>query len=145
MWNHTFETETDATPEQLWNVLADIATWPELDTNIERIEVIGDPGPGTRFFLKPKGGPRLSFVVGDFSPPRLYSDICHMPLAAMTTQHSLEFIPDLRATKVKVHISITGPLSWFWGRVVGTKHAAGLSAQTARVVARAKELAGPKA
>jgi hypothetical protein len=39
-------------------------------------------------------------------------------------------------TRLKVDIEITGPLSRFWGFMAGRKHAAGLPAQTARILAQ---------
>jgi hypothetical protein len=139
MWQHTYEEHTDLPPTAIWRVLSDIASWPETDANIAKIEVTGTPGLGTRFFLTPKGGPRLGFVVGDFLPPSLYSDVCKMPFASMKTRHLLIAKLD-EPTLVRVEIEIRGPLAWLWGRVVGRKHASGLPAQTANILQRARQL-----
>lgn len=137
MWTHLFETTTDLTPAQLWPVLADVAQWPVVDHNIERLDIREAPAPGVAFTLKPKGGPTLSFRIGHFEAPARYSDICRMPLASMETVHELVPGP---ATTVRVRIEITGWLAPLWGRLVGRTHAAGLPAQTARIVARARAL-----
>jgi hypothetical protein len=84
----------------------------------------------------PKGGPTLSFVIGDFAPPMTYSDICKMPFATMTTWHTL--VPGT-PTMMRVRITITAPLAWLWGLVVGRKHASGLPAQTERLLAGARQ------
>jgi hypothetical protein len=135
MWIHQFETSTDLTPEQLWPVLADVARWPTVDHNIERLEIHDVPAAGVAFTLKPKGGPTLSFRIGSFDAPTRYSDICRMPLATMETIHELLPGPP---TTVRVRIEITGLLAALWGRLVGRTHAAGLPAQTARILARAR-------
>lgn len=135
---YTFSDRTDVPICQLWNVLADIPRWPEIDTQIESISVQGVPQLGTRFSLKPKGGPTLSLVVDQFEPPTRYADICSMPLAKMRTTHLL--IPGGETTEIRVTIEIFGLLSPLWSRVVGRKHAIGLSSQTKRFIARAKQL-----
>lgn len=137
MWTHRFETTTELTPEQLWPVLADVAKWPAVDHNIERLDIREQPAPGVAFTLKPKGGPTLSFRIGQFEPPTRYSDICRMPLATMETVHELVPGP---VTTVRVRIEIAGLLAPLWGRLVGRTHAAGLPAQTARILARARAL-----
>lgn len=138
MWTHESVFRTDLPPEQLWAVLADVARWPEIDVNIARLEITDVPGPGARFMLQPRGGPRLRFTIEAFAPPHRYSDVCHLPGGRMTTVH--ELLPDAAGgTRIVVRIGITGPLRWLWARVVGTRHAAGLPAQTERFLAAARE------
>jgi Polyketide cyclase / dehydrase and lipid transport len=134
MWQHQFETMTDLTPEQIWPVIANVAAWGQVDHNIEHISVDGTPKTGTKFILKPRGGPTLRFEIGQFEPPLVYSDICKMPLAKMETQHRFE---RGARTRVIVTIAMVGPLASLWGFVVGRKHASGLPAQTARIMERA--------
>ena len=111
MWHHTFEQKTDVAPEKIWSVLANVAGWANVDHNIERIEIAEAPSAGVSFKLKPKGGPTLSFVIGDFEPPYVYSDICKMPFAAMKTLHTIE---SGQRTTIRVCIEITGPLAGFY-------------------------------
>lgn len=136
MWQHRFTHDTDLSVDAIWPVIADVARWPEVDRNIEALEISGTPGPGVAFVLKPKGGPRLGFTIGAFDAPHAYSDICRMPLARMETTHRLAPRPE-GGTRLVVEIAITGPLARLWGLVVGRKHAAGLPAQTQRILARA--------
>lgn len=135
MWTATYEERTDLAVEQIWPVLADVARWPELDTNIARLEINEPPAPGVTFRLTPKGGPRLLFHIGQFEAPHRYSDICRMPLAEMETIHEL-----VRGdvTTVRIRIEIRGWLAPLWGRLVGRKHLSGLPSQTERLLARAR-------
>lgn len=137
MWIHHYQQKTDLAPEELWHVLANISGWADIDKNIENISVEGIPAKGSKFVLKPKGGPRLTFVVGDFDPPSTYSDICQMPFATMKTTHCLS---RKDVTTIDIQIVIEGLLSPIWGFLVGQKHANGLPAQTRRFIAAAKEL-----
>jgi hypothetical protein len=136
MWQHDFEHRTDLPVAAIWPVLADVARWAEVDHNIERIGISAPPAVGVPFTLKPKGGPSLRFVIGDFVAPTTYSDICRMPLARMKTLHRLA--PEGSGTVMRVRITITGPLARFWGWAVGRKHAGGLPAQTERILAAAR-------
>jgi hypothetical protein len=122
MWQHRFETTTDLLPVHIWALLADVAKWPELDHNIDKIQITAEPAPGVPFTLKPKGGPRLKFRIGAFEPPAVYSDICQLLLAEMTTRHSLERDPNASQT--------------------GRKHASGLPAQTERILRAAHAASG---
>jgi hypothetical protein len=137
MWQHRFEKSTQLKPNQIWPILADVANWAKVDHNIDFIKVEGTPRAGTKFVLKPKGGPKLKFTIGDFVPPTTYSDICKMPFATMKTLHTL--IPGEKTT-IRVDILISGPLSRLWGLVVGRKHAEGLPEQTERILMAAGHL-----
>jgi hypothetical protein len=135
VWQHVHEETTDLPREAIWAVIADVARWPEVDRNIARLTIDAAPAPGVSFTLKPHGGPTLRFKIGRFEAPELYSDLCRMPGAVMETRHLL--LPGPRTT-VRVEIEITGPMAWLWGRTVGRKHAQGLPAQTARILAAAR-------
>ena len=137
MWIHKFQQQTDLDPAELWQILANIAGWADIDENIETISIDGIPMKGSKFLLKPKGGPLLTFNIGDFDPPVAYSDVCQMPFATMTTTHRL-FAGDV--TTIDIQITIEGFLSPLWGFLVGQKHANGLPAQTTRFIAAAREL-----
>lgn len=138
MWKHHYERTVDLNVEHLWPVLADVSCWPAVDGNIDFLTIEEAPASGVTFILKPKGGPRLSFTIGDFAPPTRYSDICKMPLAEMHTRHTLEDLGN--KTRISVDIEILGPLNRFWGLMVGRKHAAGLPKQTDRFVAAAQRI-----
>lgn len=135
MWKHRFEHRTSLPVDAIWPVIADVARWPEVDRNIERLDIAEAPAAGTSFRLKPVGGPLLSFVITRFDAPTTYADLCRLPLAAMTTTHTLVRGEE---TTIRVTIEITGPLAWLWGAVVGRRHAAGLPAQTERILAAAR-------
>lgn len=102
----------------------------------------GPPGPGVTFGLKPKGGPRPTFVIGAFEEPCRHADVCRMPLATMRRRHTL--IPLADGTTIRVDVEMTGALAPFRGRIVGRRQAAGLPAHNARFIdgARARSAQG---
>ena len=54
----------------------------------------------------------------------------------MRTVH--EFVRVAEGTAIRVTITITGPMAWFWWLTAGRTHAAGLPAQTRRFVEHAR-------
>lgn len=145
MWTHQYQQKTELTAHELWPVIANIDGWAEIDENIESISVEGLPVEGTQFFLKPRGGPKLAFIVDTFQPPTVYSDVCTMllgtmPLATMKTTH--QFSSHGHGTIIDIQISIKGPLAPLWGVLVGRKHASGLPRQTQLFIQAAQELKG---
>lgn len=140
MWIREYERAVPLPPEAIWPIIADIAAWPQVDHNIDWVRIDRPAASGVEFTLKPKGGPALAMRVGRFDPPRVYSDVCRMPLARMETIHSLEPGPQ---TRLRVRIEISGPLASLWGRLVGRRHFAGLPAQTDRMLERAAKRGAP--
>jgi hypothetical protein len=139
MWTHRYEQQTEVPVEKLWTIIADVENWINIDHNIEQLVITEKPTQGTKFKLKPKGAPTLDFVIDTFVPPTNYADLCKMPGAKMKTLHTFEKRPN-NQTVIIVDITITGPLNWLWGRIVGEKHASGLPRQTELFIKAAKEL-----
>lgn len=51
MWTAEHSIVTTASPEQIWRLWADVATWPEWNGDIERIELIGPFASGGRILM----------------------------------------------------------------------------------------------
>ncbi|MEL6109272.1 MAG: hypothetical protein AAFU85_24960 [Planctomycetota bacterium] len=132
MWKYDFSEFTSASPERLWSPLVDVQNWPQIDRQIESIEIEGSPGEGKVFFLTPRSGPRLKLQIETLVPPKQYTDLCFLPLARMRTTHSLSRVQN--QTEIRVSIEIKGPLTFLWKRIVGMKHASGLKQQTRRLI-----------
>ena len=84
---------------------------------------------GTRGRLKPKGGPTTTFEFTHVDPGRGFTDVTRLPLARLPLAR-LEFAhridPDENGTRFTHRVTITGPLSPLFARVVGRDVAAGL-------------------
>jgi hypothetical protein len=118
-------------------IIADVNNWINIDHNIDKLIINEKPKQGVKF--KPKGAPTLDFIIDTFVPPTNYADLCKMPGAKMKTLHTFEKRPN-NQTAIIIDITITGPMNWFWGRIVGKKHASGLPRQTELFIKAAKEL-----
>jgi uncharacterized protein YndB with AHSA1/START domain len=129
MWQFEHSETTTATPEQVWARYADPASWPAWDHETESVTVEGPMAVGTRGRLKPKGGPTTTFEFVEVEPGRGFTDVTRLPLtrlplARLEFSHRIE--PDGEATRFTHRVTITGPLSPLFARVVGRNVAAGL-------------------
>ena len=133
-YRHTHETIVDASPEQLFAAITNLRRWPEWDAELVFNEPDGTPlAPGSRFTLKPKGGPKVAMQVADLEDPRRFADVALLPLGRIRTTH--EFTPTADGTQVRVSIETTGWLAFLWERLVARKLAGGTPHQT-RVFAK---------
>jgi polyketide cyclase/dehydrase/lipid transport protein len=124
MWKFEHTETTSATPAQLWERYSDPPSWPEWDHETERVTLDGPFAPGTTGSLKPVGGPKTKFRVLEVSEPRGFTDVSSLPLAKMYFQHEIE--PGTDGTRFTHRITISGPLSPLFARVIGKKIAASL-------------------
>lgn len=105
------------------------------DQELESTSIEGPPTVGGRFFLKPRGGPKVAMRIEELSAPTRFVDVANLPLARMRTTHA--FCSTASGTEVRVAIEIWGFLSPLWDRLVARKQAAGAATQTAAFLAYA--------
>ena len=61
------EAEITAPPEALWDVIADLGSWPEWSPHVRSIEVEGPVEPGTQF--RWKAGPTITSTLREVERP----------------------------------------------------------------------------
>jgi uncharacterized protein YndB with AHSA1/START domain len=138
MRRYIHETVVSTPPESLFRAITDINHWPRWDPELESIEHDGALAPGTRFFLTPRGGPRVRMSIEKAEAPSCFSDLSHLPLATLRTVH--EFLPAPGGgTRVRLTLEVFGPLGFLWDRLVVRKQAAGAEAQTRAFVRHVEE------
>jgi Polyketide cyclase / dehydrase and lipid transport len=114
----TAQVTSSASPTAFFDRWADMATWPEwnLDTEWVRLDAPFDQGAtGT---LKPKGGPKVRFVVESLVRDREFVDVSRLAGARLTFAHHVTPTAGGGCT-VQVQVSIAGPLAWLWLRILG--------------------------
>jgi hypothetical protein len=124
MWEFTHTETTAATPAQLWSRYTDCGSWPEWDVETESVTLDGPFATGTTGTIKPVGAPKAKFRMAEVTKDVSFSDVTKLPLAKMHFTHNIESADD--GTRFTHHVTITGPLSPLFGRVIGKKVAAGL-------------------
>lgn len=122
-------TTSSAPPSAYFARWADTDSWPEWDEALRWVRRDGPFAEGTRGSLKPKGGPKVDFVIETLVPDREFTDRSTMPGASLTIRHLVEVLDDGR-TGIGVDVCIDGPLARVWklfvGRGIATSTPAGL-------------------
>jgi len=133
----TAQITTDVQPEAFFERWADMATWPEWNTDTEWVRLDGPFRTGATGQLKPKGGPTTRFVVSSLVPGHEFTDVSLLFGARLEFQHRVEVDAERRTT-VSVRVTLAGPLTVFWNLVLGRGIAQGLSDDLARLEAAAR-------
>lgn len=123
---------SDAPPQRFFARWIDHATWSQWSPDTEWVHLDGPVEAGTRGVLKPTKGPKARFTISALQPDREYTDTTHLPGADLVFQH-LATQQDGR-TRLDVHVSITGPLSPLWRRLLGGQFRASVPADLRRLV-----------
>jgi hypothetical protein len=136
MWQAHYQTTTDVPAEALFRTISDINAWSEWDSGLDFARIDGPVGSGAGFVLKPKGGPEVRMSIEELQPPTRMVDVAHLPLAKLRTVH--EFLPSGEHTALRFSVEISGPLAFFWRKVVGEKQIQEAPAQAAAFVRHAR-------
>jgi hypothetical protein len=113
----TAQAHSTAAPAYFFRRWADMATWPEWNSDTEWARLDGPFATGSTGVLKPKGGPKVKFVIGSVTD-REFVDVSLLIGAKLTFAHAVTV--DAAGTTVVVTVSMSGPMAWFWRRVLGT-------------------------
>jgi len=111
------------TPAQLYDRWADCDTHPEWSTDLQWVRLAEPVAVGARGHLKPKGGPRLKFLVSELTPGQTFADTTLLPGGRLTFRHHAE-ANGTAAADVTVTVTLTGPLAPVWRRILGLDDAA---------------------
>jgi hypothetical protein len=136
------EITTDVAAQAFFERWADMATWPEWNTDTEWVRLDGPFRTGATGKLKPKGGPVTRFVVVSLVPGREFTDVSLLVGARLTFQHLVSVGADGRTT-VSVSVTIGGPLAFLWTAILGKGIANGLDTDLTRLEAAARAAGAP--
>jgi Polyketide cyclase / dehydrase and lipid transport len=115
---------------------ADMGTWSEWNMDTEWVRLDGPFETGATGVLKPKGGPKVPFVVASVIPGREFIDVSLLLGAKLTFAHAVTVEGD--GCTIAVTVSMTGPMAWFWRMVLGKSLRASLQPDLDRLVATAE-------
>jgi len=132
---------SSAPPSAFFARWADMATWPEWNTDTEWVRLDGPFTAGSTGVLKPKGGPKVKFVIATLVADREFTDVSLLAGARLTFRHLIEPLPEGGST-VRVTVTLAGPLGWFWNLVLGKGLKASLRPDLDRLAIAAEASSG---
>ncbi|PPJ24393.1 hypothetical protein C5E45_26675 [Nocardia nova] len=105
-----------AAPADFFAVWSDMATWPEWNADTEWVRLDGPFVEGATGTLKPKGGPKVAFVIEKLNGEE-FVDVSRLFGARLIFAHHV--VETAAGTEVSVTISMTGPLRRLWSALMG--------------------------
>lgn len=121
-----------ATPDAYFARWIDHDTWPQWSPDTEWVRVDGPVEVGTTGVLKPRGGPKVKFVISACTPGREYTDTSRLPGAHLVFQHTVE--PAEHGCELRVRVTMGGPLTFVWSRIMGGGFRESVTADLDRLV-----------
>ncbi|TXI71390.1 MAG: polyketide cyclase [Cyclobacteriaceae bacterium] len=139
MWSKSYSVVTkDVTGKQMWKLFADVNHWHTWDTGIEFARMEGRFEKGNFFTLRPKGGPNVKIELLETIENEMFLDVTRFPLAKMYDQHTFEQTSE--GLTITNNITVTGPLGFFWRKIVAQKIVDNLPADVQHQINAAKKL-----
>lgn len=136
----TAQVTSSAAPAAFFERWADMATWPDWNTDTEWVRLDGPFTEGATGKLKPKGGFAVPFVVERLVPGHEFVDVSRLPGARLTFDHQVATLADGR-TRIDVTVELTGPLAALWRAVLGKGIAASVQPDLEALVVAAESTA----
>jgi Polyketide cyclase / dehydrase and lipid transport len=133
----TAHAASTATPHRFFARWADMATWPEWNTDTEWVRLDGPFQTGSTGVLKPRGGPKTRFTIASVVEGREFVDVSHLLGASLTFRHTVTERAD-GGCEVDVTIDLAGPLGWFWKAAIGKGLRTSVQPDLDRLVATAE-------
>jgi uncharacterized protein YndB with AHSA1/START domain len=101
----------DATPEQVWSVLTNIAAWPDWDSGVTKVD--GRLALGEKISITVKANPGRVFpvTVATLSGPERMVFRGGMPLGLFTGQRTYNLVPEGTGTLFTMREEYTGPVA----------------------------------
>ncbi len=127
-----------AAPDGFFARWADMATWPEWNVDTEWVRLDGPFVEGATGSLKPRGGPKVGFVVARLVDGREFVDVSRLLGARLTFDHQVT-TRTAGGCAIEVTVTLTGPLRALWRVILGRGIAATAQGDLERLVARVEQ------
>ncbi|SDL25503.1 SRPBCC family protein [Siphonobacter aquaeclarae] len=129
-------TTKEASAAQLWRLMAAVDQWADWDPTIESARLSGPFATGSRFKLRPKGGPAVTIRLEEVREGAYFRDCTRFPGARMYGEHWYEPVAD--GLKITVTMTMRGPLGFLWNRLVMKDIVANLPEDLKRQISNAR-------
>ncbi len=118
MWEYEHSIETTAAVEALWARWADVATWAEWNSDIEKVELDGPFAVGSRITMTPLGDEPVVLRIAEVRENETFVDEAEFGGVVIRTMHKLERL-DAERTRITYRTEITGAAEAELGPQVG--------------------------
>lgn len=108
-WSKTTQGTSTASPEKLYALLADPATWPSWNPGVLTIEVDDRFVVGARATMVFPDGSRLAFTVTRLQPPTSYEDLTPIPETEIIVRVAHDLEPIAGGTHITYRCDVSGP------------------------------------
>lgn len=109
----------NASAEKIWQKMTDINSWTSWHKGLESCRLKGDFKAGNSFQLTPKGGKTFEIKITQIEEGKSFTDCTTFPGAKMWDTHLLEERDG--GVLLSNILVVTGPLRWFWIKLVAKK------------------------
>jgi uncharacterized protein YndB with AHSA1/START domain len=137
VWLTEHSGETTASPEAIWQAWADVASWPEWNRDIERIELDGPFDAGSRITMTPRGQDPFELRIAEAAKPELFVDEADLGEIVVRTTHRAERI-DRERTRITYRMEISGPAAETLGPQIGPEISGDFPQVLAALIERAE-------
>jgi uncharacterized membrane protein len=110
-----------ASPEQVWQILLDVESWPRWTTSMRSVRRL-DPGPlriGSRARIKQPGLPVMVWEVTELDEGKGFSWVARSPGVDATGLHQVEAAPG--GSRLTLTVSWTGAFAGLAGALEGKR------------------------
>jgi hypothetical protein len=97
---------TQATPQALWRLYADPATWPSWDPDAELVTLDGPFASGSTGTMKFTGQDPLTYTLEDVEANRRFTDVTSVPGATIRFGHRIEPLGEGAGTRLTHELTI---------------------------------------
>jgi len=128
--------QTKADPTTIFRLWADVDHWDGYDDGIEWAKLTDSFMIGGHYIIKPKGGPKVKATIMLVEPNKRFIDVSHLLGAKLKFEHIITQQTDV--ISVSITMSISGPMSWLWAKILGKNQQSDLEKSTANLIAKAE-------
>lgn len=108
VWECEHRQDIAATPQAIWSLLSDVATWPRWNAGVAHIELHGGFRAGTDFTMRLPDGTALRTRLVEVNPRRNFLDRTQLGELCVFVDHRLEPL-SAQLTRVVFALEAFGP------------------------------------
>lgn len=117
MWTKSYtQVFHNVSKEEIWNAWADVNNWHQWDHDIDYAKLETSFTVGSKFILKPKGGPKVTIELVEVEPMKKFTDLTKFFGAKMYGSH--EISEEKEGVRLTVTISVRGIFGFIWRKLV---------------------------